>query len=60
MNKNLTSRELQNLYIWLGNSYFNLDDIDKYKYYYEEYLKESPAGQVSVFLRLAHAYYYID
>ena len=48
------------LYIWLGNSYYNLNDKDKYKYYYELYLKEYPEGQASVFSRLSSVYYYID
>lgn len=57
---NLDKVQLGSLYIWLGNSYYNLKDNDKYKYYYEQYLKEYPEGQVSVFSRLSHAYYYID
>ena len=60
MSSKLDKFQLGSLYIWLGNSYYNLKDNDKYRYYYELYLKEYPEGQASVFSRLAHAYYYID
>jgi len=58
--KSLDSRALASLYIRFANAYYALDDIDKATYYYEEYLKEYPQGQVSVFSRLAHSYYYLD
>ncbi len=60
MAKKLDSVTLASMYIRLANSYYNLDDKDKYTYYYEEYLKEYPEGQASVFSRLAHSYYYLD
>ena len=60
MSKNIESNLLAGLYIRLANAYYKLEDIDKSTYYYEEYLKVFPQGQVSVFSRLAHAYYYID
>lgn len=60
MSNKLERAQLGSLYIWLGNAYYNLKDNDKYKYYYELYLSEYPAGQMSVFSRLSHAYYYID
>lgn len=60
MFKNLDKQSIGSLYIRLANSYYKLDNIDKYIYYYEEYLKEYPLGQSSVFSRLANAYYYID
>ena len=56
----LDSRTLAALYIRFANAYYALDDIDKATSYYEEYLKEYPQGQVSVFSRLAHSYYYLD
>ncbi len=56
----LDSNSLAGMYIRLANAYYKLKDIDKYTYYYEEYLKVYPSGQASVFSRLAHAYYYID
>lgn len=48
------------LYIYFANAYYSLNNIDKYVYYYEEYLKLYPEGQASVFSRLAHAYYLIN
>ena len=60
MSKNIDSNSLAGLYIRLANAYYKLDDKDKATYYYEEYLKVFPQGQVSVFSRLAHSYYYID
>lgn len=60
MFKNLDKHSLGILYIKLANAYYKLDNIDKYTFYYEEYLKEFPKGQASIFSRLAHAYYYID
>lgn len=56
----LDKQKLASLYIHFANSYYCLNDIDKYVYYYEEYLKIYPQGQFSVFSRLAHAYYYLD
>lgn len=52
--------QLASLYIRLANAYYKIEDKDKATYYYEEYLKECPQGQTSVFSRLAHAYFYID
>lgn len=60
MRKDYNKYDLSALYIRLANSYYNLEDIDKYTLYYEEYLKYFPQGQASIFSRLAHAYYYID
>lgn len=60
MSKNIDSNSIAGLYIRLANAYYKLDDKDKATYYYEEYLKLFPQGQVSVFSRLAHSYYYID
>lgn len=60
MAKKLDSSTLGSLYIRIANSYYKLEDRDKYTYYYEEYLKLFPQGQVSVFSRLAHSYYYLD
>ncbi len=60
MIKNLDKYELGTLYIRLGNTYYQLNDIDKYVYYYEKYLKEFPQGQTVIFSRLGHAYYFID
>lgn len=51
---------LASLYIRFANAYYCLEDRDKSTYYYEEYLKIYPQGQLSVFSRLAHAYYYLD
>lgn len=58
--KQIEKSELSSLYIRLANAYYSLEDTDKSTYYYEEYLKNYPQGQTSVFSRLAHAYYYID
>lgn len=58
--KKLERSKLGGLYIYFANSYYCLNDIDKYTYYYEEYLKLYPEGQASVFSRLAHAFYYIN
>lgn len=58
--ESLEKNKLASLYIYLANAYYGLNDIDKYVYFYEEYLKLFPQGQMSVFSRLAHAYYYID
>ncbi|MCD7740452.1 MAG: hypothetical protein LUH11_03790 [Candidatus Gastranaerophilales bacterium] len=58
--KTMDKGTLASMYIKLANAYYKLDNRDKYTYYYEEYLKEYPNGQASVFSRLAHAYYYID
>ncbi len=60
MSKNISKNMLGMLYIKLANSYYNLSDLDKYSYYYEEYLKDFPKGQMSIFSRLAQAYYNID
>ena len=60
MSKNINSITLAGLYVRLANAYYKLEDKDKSTYYYEQYLKEYPQGQLSVFSRLAHAYYYID
>ena len=60
MFKNLDKQSFGILYIKLANAYYKLENIDKYTYYYEEYLKIFPKGQASIFSRLAHAYYYID
>lgn len=60
MSKNIEKYQLAGLYIRLANIYYKLEDKDKATYYYEEYLKEYPQGQQSVFSRLAHAYFYID
>lgn len=60
MAKKIDKTSLASLYIRLANTYYKIDDKDKATYYYEEYLKEYPSGQVSVFSRLAHAYFYID
>ncbi len=60
MSKKLDNNVLAGLYIRLANAYYKLEDKDKSTYYYEEYLKVFPQGQVSVFSRLAHSYYYID
>ena len=60
MAKRIDNSTLASLYIRLANAYYKLEDRDKYTYYYEEYLKLFPQGQVSVFSRLAHAYYYMD
>ena len=60
MYKNVETYLIATAHIRLGNAYYKLDDRDKSTYYYEEYLKVYPAGQVSVFSRLAHAYYYMD
>ena len=60
MSKKLDSNSIAGLYIRLANAYYKLEDKDKSTYYYEEYLKLFPQGQVSVFSRLAHSYYYID
>lgn len=51
---------LGGLYIGLANTYYNLQDKDNYIKYYELYLELFPEGQVAVFSRLAHAYYFID
>ena len=56
----LDSVKKGSLYIYLANAYYALNNIDKYAYYYEEYLKLYPSGQASVFSRLAHAYYLIN
>lgn len=58
--KGLDSKSLAALYIRLANAYYMLDDRDKSTYYYEEYLKEYPKGQIGVFSRLAHFYYFLD
>lgn len=60
MYKELNKYQAGSLYVLLGNAYYNLKDNDKYRYYYEEYLKYYPEGQQSIFSRLSHAYYYID
>ncbi len=60
MSKELNNITLAGLYIRLANAYYKLEDKDKSTYYYEQYLKEYPMGQASVFSRLAHAYYYMD
>ncbi len=60
MNRKLESSVRGALCIRIANAYYKLEDRDNYTYYYEEYLKEFPQGQASVFTRLAHAYYYID
>lgn len=60
MSKKIDKKLLSSLYIRLANIYYKIDDKDKASFYYEEYLKEYPSGQVSVFSRLAHAYFYID
>jgi len=60
MSKNLDKSALGGMYIRLANSYYKLEDKDKATYYYEKYLESYPQGQLSVFSRLAHAYYYID
>lgn len=60
MTKNLTDAQLGRVNVLLANAYYNLEDLDKYKYYYEEYLKYYPEGQASVFSRLANAYYKFD
>ena len=60
MSKKLDPNSIAGLYIRLANAYYKLEDKDKSTYYYEEYLKLFPQGQVSVFSRLAHSYYYID
>ena len=60
MEKELDKQQLGTLYIKLANAYYKLENMDKYTYYYEEYLKDYPQGQASVFTRLAYAYYYID
>lgn len=51
---------LGGLYIKLANAYYELKDLDNYIKYYELYLELYPDGQVAVFSRLAHAYYFID
>ena len=51
---------LADVYIRLANTYYKLKNIDSYVKYYEKYLKLFPDGQVAVFSRLAHAYYFID
>ncbi len=51
---------LGDLYISLANTYYKLNDIDNYIKYYELYLQLFPEGQVAVFSRLAHAYYFVD
>ena len=60
MSKNTDKILLSAIYIKLGNAYYKLDDKDKATYYYEEYLKLTPEGQIGVFSRLAHSYYYYD
>ena len=60
MSKDIDSVSLANTYIRIANAYYKLDDKDKSSYYYEKYLELCPAGQVSVFSRLAFYYYYID
>ncbi len=60
MAKNFDDTTLASLYIKLANLYYKIDDKDKATFYYEEYLRLYPAGQTSVFSRLAHAYFYID
>ena len=60
MAKKFEKASLASLYIRLANTYYKIEDKDKATYYYEEYLKEYPSGQTSVFSRLAHAYFYID
>ena len=55
MSKNINSITLAGLYVRLANAYYKLEDKDKSTYYYEQYLKEYPQGQLSVFSRLAHA-----
>lgn len=52
--------DLADIYIRLANTYYKLADFDGYIKYYEEYLKLFPEGQLAVFSRLAHAYYFID
>ena len=60
MSKNLTDFQAGSLNVLIANAYYCLNDTDKYKYHYEEYLKYYPEGQASVFSRLAHAYYNFD
>ena len=60
MSKDVDSTLLSSVYVKLANAYYKIEDRDKSTYYYEQYLKEYPTGQTSVFSRLAHAYYYID
>ena len=52
MAKKIDNATLASLYIRLANAYYKIEDRDKYTYYYEEYLKLFPQGQVSVFLGL--------
>ncbi|MBQ9246590.1 tetratricopeptide repeat protein [bacterium] len=60
LSKNIDSDMLAAIYIKLGNAYYKMDDKDKAAYFYEEYLKLVPEGQLNVFSRLAHMYYYYD
>lgn len=60
MSKKLDKSDIAGLHIRLANTYYKMEDKDKYAYHYEEYLKIYPQGQASVFSRLAHAYFYID